>query len=174
MLILCHLTPAQILAAGLRGDNMTYPNKLGFYRDGLYRRKVKSISTATTGYTVYPEDSGTLFYIPAWTTGRIHLPKISSNWLGLEYTFFDSGQASSLDLSIKADTLDSSAVIQMNYSSVVDNSSACSPGSTFPAGLRLTAMSSVVWMGQTITANSYSMSSDPADNLSGWVVGVAS
>ena len=153
---------------------MGYPNKLGFYRDGLYRRSVKEISTATTGYTVYAKDSGMTYFVPTWTTGRIHLPKISSKWLGVEFTFFIEEQASSDDISIKADTADSSAVIQLNYSSVVDNSSACSPGSTFASAIRLTAVSSIVWMGQPIMCNSYSMSSDAGDNLSGWVVGASS
>ena len=153
---------------------MGFPNKIGFYRDGLYRQSVKRISTASTGVVIKSEDSGRVYFVPTWTTGRINLPRISSKWLGLEYTFFVQEQASSLDLSVKADYANSSGIIQMNYSSVVDNSSACSPGSTFATGLRVTAVSSNVWMGQPITANSYSMSSDAGDNLSGWVVGVSS
>ena len=153
---------------------MGYPNKLGHYRDGLYRRSVKRISTATTGINVYAKDSGMTYFVPTWTTGAIHLPKISSKWLGVEFTFFVEEQASSLDLSIKADTADSSAVIQLNISSIVDNSSAVSPGSTFASALRVTAVSSIVWMGQPIMCNSYSMSSDDGDCLSGWVVGVSS
>ena len=151
---------------------MGYPNKLGHYRDGLYRRSIKKISTATTSVELYAKDSGMTYFVPTWTTGTIVLPRISSKWLGVEFTFFVEEQATSNDFSINADDNNSSAIIQMNFSSVVDNSTGASLGSTFATGLRLTAMSSNVWMGQPISANSYSMSSDAGDNLAGWVVGV--
>lgn len=147
------------------------PSKIGHYRDGLYRQKVSSIAVASSGPTDLSFDqSGTLFYVPLATTHTIRLPKISSKWLGIEYTFFVAEQASSDDVRINT-ALDSSAMIQMNFSSVIDNHSTVIPGSTFATGLRVTAVSSVVWMGQPITANSYSMSSAATDNLSGWTTG---
>ncbi len=150
------------------------PSKIGHYRDGAYRQNVKRISTASTGVDLTLDQSGTLFFVPTWTTGRINLPKASSKWLGTEYTFFVEEQASSDDFSINADLSNANAVIQMCFSSVIDNSTGASLGSTFATGLRLTAVSSNVWMGQPITANSYVMSSAATDNLSGWVVGVSS
>ncbi len=153
---------------------MGYPNKLGFYRDGLYRQNVKEISTVSTGVSLKVEDSGMTYFVPIWTTGRIHLPRVSSKWLGVEYTIYVTSQASSDDISITADKYNTSAKIHMNFSSVISVSTGASLGSTFATGIRLTALTSVVWMGQPITANSYSMSSAATDNLSGWVVGVSS
>jgi len=151
---------------------MGYPNKLGHYRDGLYRRSVKEISTATTSVQLYAKDSGMTYFVPTWTTGTIVLPKISSKWLGVEFTFFVEEQATSNDVSINADDYDSSCKIKLPYSSIVDESTGCSLGSTFATGLRLTAVSSIAWMGQPLTANSYSFSSAASDNVGGWVVGV--
>ena len=149
------------------------PSKIGHYRDGLYRRNVKRISTATTGFDIPVAESGMTYFVPTWTTGRLNLPRISSKWLGLEYTFFIEEQASSDDISFSNDK-DSSAIIQMNFSSAVDNSTGASPGSTFATAIRLTAVSSIVWMGQSIMSNSYTMSSAANTNLSGWAVGVSS
>ena len=145
---------------------MGFPSKIGQYRDGLYRRHVTGpMNVATSGPTdLRIDQSGSLFYVPLATTHTIRLPKISSKWLGVEYTFFIAEQASSDDVKINT-ALDSSAMIQMNFSSAVDNHTTIIPGSTFATGLRLTAVSSIVWMGQAITANSYSMSSEATDNL---------
>ena len=149
---------------------MGYPNKIGFYRDGLYRRQVKTLSTATSAASIPVSESGMWYFVNTWTTARITLPRVSSKWLGLEYTFFIQEQASSDDVGINTAN-DSSAMIQMNLSSVVDNNSTIMPGSTFATGLRVTAVSSIIWVGQPITVNSYSMSSAATDNLSGWTTG---
>jgi hypothetical protein len=143
------------------------PNKIGHYRDGLYRRKVHTLST--DNHTLSFEQSGTLFFVPTATTCVIKLPRISSKWLGVEYEFFIQEQASSNDVKINC-SLDSSAIIQTNFSSVVDNHSTIIPGSTFATFGRLTAVSSIVWM-LTPGANSYSMSSAATDNLAGWTTG---
>jgi len=144
-----------------------YPNKIGQYRDGLYRRKVERLSTADQA--IPSSKSGTLFFVPTATTATYQLPKISSKWLGVEFEFFVQEQASSDDIKINC-ALDSSAAIQTNFSSVVDNHSTVIPGSTFATFGRFTAVSSVVWI-LTPGVNSYSMSSAATDNLSGWTTG---
>jgi len=149
---------------------MGYPSKIGHYRDGFYRRNVIDVSTQVSTFTPLVSQSGAVFFVDTWTTGTIQLPRISSKWLGLEYEFFLAAQASSNDVKINA-AGDSSAAIFMNLSSVVASNSTVIPGSTFPTGLRVTAVSSIVWVGQPITANSYSMSSAATDNLAGWTTG---
>jgi len=129
------------------------------------------MNVATSGPTDIRQDqSGMLFYVPLATTHTFRLPKISSKWLGIEYTFFVSEQASSDDVKINT-VLDSSATIQMNFSSVIDNHTTIIPGSTFATAIRLTAVSSIVWMGQSIMSNAYVMSSAATDNLCGWTTG---
>ena len=149
---------------------MGYPNQVGFYRDGFYRRNVKAISTASTRFEVPVEESGALYSINTATTLNVILPKISSKWLGLEYEFWLQEQASSDDVKVRCDVFDSSALIQTNFSSIVDNHTTVIPGSTFATFGRFVAVSSVVW--QLLPgANSYSMSSAATDNLSGWTTG---
>lgn len=148
----------------------TYPSKIGHYRDGKYRRYVKRLTTAKgTSLGLPVEESGTLYYIPDGTATTVKLPKISSAYLGIEYTFFVESNDSSVGFVLQ--TYDSSASIQLNFSSVVDNHTTVIPGSTMATGLRVTAMSSAIWMGQPLTANSYSESSDASSIKSGWTTG---
>ena len=149
---------------------MSFPNIIGHYRDGLYRRAVESIKS-TAARTIEIEESGMVFFIPGAVTGQIiTLPKISSKWLGLEYSFHVSTQASSANFKINC-VLDSSASIFMNLSSIVDNHSSIIPGTTQATAITLTAVSSVVWMGQPLSHNSYSGSSDATSNCGGWTTG---
>ena len=150
---------------------MSYPDKIGFYRDGLYRRAFKTISTATSRVNLHPEDSGMHYFVPTWTTGNIILPKISSKWLGIEYTFFIEEQETSNDVKVRCDVNDANAALRMNYSSNVDTHTTIIPGSTFATGLRVTAVSSIAWMAQPISANAFSDSSDASSNLGGWTTG---
>ena len=156
---------------------MSYPNELGQYRDGLYRRRVvdvvstvNRIAAAGTSAGIGPltvEESGTYFYVPALTAAVHTLPKISSKWLGVEYTYYVAVQASSGAFKINC-VLDSSASIKMNFSSVVDEHSTISPGTTLATAITLTAVSSVVWMGQPLSHNGYSGSSAATSNCGGW------
>jgi len=155
---------------------MGIPNFLGEKRDGLFRRNVVRVnstadrSAAVLGELTY-EESGTIFLVPGGATGQLfQLPKISSKWLGIEYTFHVSTQSSSTVIKINC-ALDSSAYIKTNYSSVVDEHSSIIPGTTQATAITLTAVSSVVWMGQPLTHNSYSGSSDPTSNCGGWTTG---
>ncbi len=113
------------------------------------------------------EQSGTIFYIEARTAQIIQLPRISSKWLGVEYTFHISTQASSGAVKINC-ACDSSATIKMNYSSIVDEHSSITPGTTLATALTVTAVSSIVWMGQPLSFNSYMGSSDATSNCGGW------
>ena len=150
---------------------MGHPNQIGFYRDGLFRRKVEVLPGGATTITVTPDQSGTLFsFDSSLSTQTVLLPRISSNWLGLTYEFFIPEQASSDDVRINC-SLDSSAEIDMALSSVVGRHSTIIPGSTFPTAVRLTAVSSIRWMGTVLTAGGYSMSSAATDNLGGWTTG---
>src|SRR3990167_11473934 len=89
---------------------MGIPNLIGQYRDGLFRRKVEVISTASTGFNPDFEDSGKLFTLGAATTMFIRLPRLSSKHLGITYEFFMAPQSSAADVSIVTN-LDSSARI---------------------------------------------------------------
>ena len=156
---------------------MTFPNELGQYRDGLYRRRVVNvvstvnrIAAAGTSKGIGPltaEESGTYFYVPTLTAAVHTLPRISSKWLGLEYTYYVADQASSGAFKINC-VLDSSAKIKMNFSSEVDEHTSISPGSKLKTAITLTAVSSVVWMGQPLSHNGYSHTSDATSNLCGW------
>ena len=158
---------------------MKYPNYLGHNRDGLYRRKVVKVQstmnrdgTTATKPILTVEESGTYFLIPAANTALVWtLPKISSKQLGVEYTFHVlSSQASSAGSFKLNCALDSSAKIKMPFSSVIDEHSSIIPATTLATGLTVTAVSSVVWMGQGITANSYSDTS-VATSFGGWTTG---
>jgi hypothetical protein len=59
----------------------------------------------------------------------------------------------------------------MNFSSAVDEHSSIIPGTTQATAITLTAVSSIVWMGQPLTANGYSQSSDATSNTGGWTTG---
>lgn len=159
---------------------MNYPNELGQYRDGLYRRRVeKVVSTvnriAAAGTSkgigpLTPEESGTYFTVPP-VTGVVHtLPKISSKWLGLEYTWYVSTQTAGT-FKINC-VLDSSANIKMPFSSEVDEHTSIATDSSFATAISLTAVSSVVWMGQAIMSNSYNattkFTTTVRPKLSGW------
>lgn len=159
---------------------MGYPNELGLYRDGLYRRRVEKvvstvnrIAAAGTSKGVGPltvEESGTYFTIPP-VTGVVHtLPKISSKWLGVEYTYYVSTQTAGT-FKINC-VLDSSASIKLPFSSEVDEHSSIATDSSFASAITLTAVSSVVWMGQPIMCNSYKattkVSTTVKRKLSGW------
>lgn len=146
-----------------------YPNQIGFYRDGTYRRAVETISTATTRFSPTEEQSGTLFVVPEITTLAIALPSVSSRWLGLVYEFFVEEQATSDDVQIDASINKVNGVIMMNFSSQVDDSSRIMLDSTFATGIRLTAVSSVRWMGEAISGRGgYAFSSVATDAGGTW------
>jgi len=169
--MLCRLRQRITFAAGLRGNAMgkQIPSFIGHKRDGLYRRHVEQLnSTATKSLAV--EESGTYFYVPAVTAQVWSLPKISSKRLGLEYTLHVAVQASSAAVKINC-AYDSSATIKMNYSSIIDDHSSITPGTTLATAITLTAVSSVIWMGQPLSFNSYCPTVTAIDKTSlagGW------
>ena len=108
--------------ATIGGHGSQIPGFLGDNRDGLYRSNVVRVnstrdrSAAADGELTF-EESGTLFLVPGGATGQLfQLPKISSKWLGVEYTFHVSTQSSSTVIKINC-ALDSSASIKMGFSS---------------------------------------------------------
>lgn len=147
------------------------PNEVGEYRDGLYRRHVKKISTALTSYDVAPEESGVIFWYNTGTTMTVNLPKVSSNQLGLVFEFAIQECDSSNDFKLVCSKFDSSAVIQTAFSSIIDNHTTAIPASTFFTGARVTAVSSVVWMLEQITALAGAFSTGAADGVGGWSTG---
>ena len=145
----------------------TYPNKDGFYRDGKYRKNVIVVSTASSRYNVPEEESGSLFFLDTASTMNFILPKASSKWLGLEYTFYISTQASSLDVHVRVDVNDSSALIRTGFSSIVDRETSVSPGTTGITAGKFTAVSSIMWLLEQISMG-YSHTSDATSNFAGW------
>ena len=136
---------------------MAYPNKLGHYRDGYYRVKVKNLSTGSTAmYHPSPDESGTVFVCGTVSTVSIGLPKISSKWLGLEYTIYFSTADDPGDYTIQC-AHDSSAGVYLALSSAgVGTPSTIVPATTdCPHAIKVTAISSVIWLGEPISCNGY-------------------
>jgi len=131
---------------------MGYPSKIGQYRDGTFRKNVIEVSTASTAsYVVREEDSGSVLRFGVVSTVAVQLPRISSKWLGLTYDIFFSTADATGDYTIDT-SLDSSAGIWIMYSSGgVGSPSTITPATTDgPHGMRVTAISSVVWMGEPL------------------------
>ena len=158
-----------------------HPNFLGNNRDGLFRRNIVNVNstrnrTAITDGELTFEESGTIFNVGVVTAQVFELPKISSKWLGVEYTFRVSTQTAG---TVKINcALDSSASIKMNFSSEVSKHSTIVTDSSFASAVTVTAVSSIVWMGQPIMCNSYKTSTKKTDDsttvpasLSGWTTG---
>lgn len=126
---------------------MGIPNLVGHYRDGLFRRKVVTISTASTGYNPSFEQSGSIFVVGSASTQMIRLPRISSKHLGIAYEFLVVPQSSAADVNIVTN-LDSSARIYGVGTSGSTGNAAQSirPDTTqVHAYGRLTALSTVIW-----------------------------
>ena len=128
-----------------------YPNEVGFYRDGFYRRNIVQVSTASSRYNIPEEESGAVYHLALASTMNFILPRVSSKWLGLTYEFAIEEQASSLDVRIRCDVNDSSALIKTGLSSIIDENTTLAPNSTFFTGARVTAISSVTWVLEQIT-----------------------
>ena len=145
--------------------------KLGVYHDGVYRKNIVQVSSGSTAYDIAPEESGATFWLNTATTLNFRLPRISSHLLGLTYELAIQEQASSDDVRVTCNTFDSSAIIQTAFSSIVDNHTTAIPASTFFTGARLTAVSTIVWMLEQITAAGYAFSSAATDAVGGWTTG---
>ena len=146
-------------------------NPLGIYRDGLFRKTVIQVSTGSTNYDISADESGAIFWINTASTVNFRLPKVSSLALGLTYEFAIQEQATSNDIRITCNTFDSSALIQTAFSSIVDNHTTAIPASTFFTGARITAVSTIVWMLEAITAAGYAFSSAASDAVGAWTTG---
>jgi len=146
------------------------PNYVGEYRDGLYKKRVVVLSTGSTNIDLRHEDSGTIFRLAEITTAYLYLPRISSLALGTVFELVLLEQASSAD--VKIVSLDSSALIQSAFSSIVDNATTICPNSTFLTAGRFTAVSSVVWILEQMTGHSGHFGTTAADsNIGGWTTG---
>ena len=152
---------------------MSYPSQLGQYRDGKYRRaNIIEVSTASTAM-FYPEekDSGAIYIFGVVSTISVGLPKISSKWLGLEYTFFFSTADAAGDYTVST-PYDSSAGIYVSPTTAgIGTPSTITPGSTDgPHAIRVTAISSVVWLGEALFLGD-STNSSGGSSVSGLPVG---
>jgi len=127
---------------------MGIPNLIGQYRDGLFRRKVEVISTASTGFNPDFEDSGKLFTLGAATTMFIRLPRLSSKHLGITYEFFMAPQSSAADVSIVTNLDSSARIVGVGTSgSTADRVQSIRPATTHTdARCKLVSVSSVLWL----------------------------
>jgi len=127
---------------------MGIPNLIGQYRDGLFRRKVEVISTASTGFNPDFEDSGKLFTLAAATTVFIRLPRGSSKHLGITYEFLLAPQSSARDVNIVTNLDSSARMIQVKTTgSTGQEAQSLSPLTTQSwAHGRLTLVSSIRWL----------------------------
>lgn len=145
-------------------------NKIGFYRDGFYRKNVVTVDTGTSRYNVSPDESGTLFQLDLASTMNFILPRISSKALGLTYEFYISTQGSSLDVNLRVDVNDSSALLRSGFSSVVDRTSTARPATTMVTVCRVTAVSSIMWMLEQLSA-AQGHTTDVTSWAGGWTTG---
>lgn len=132
-------------------------NLNGFYRDGLFRREVEIVSTGSTApFVITQEQSGSIFSFGVVSTIGVELPRISSNWLGLTYEILFSTAATEGDYTVGC-VADTSGVIHLALTSAgVGTPSTITPNTTdSPHGIRVTAISSVVWMGEPLFSNQY-------------------
>ena len=150
---------------------MGYPNKIGFYRDGLYRRGIRKHSSGIYDYNLKEDESGTVFHIQNALATSFHLPKISSKWLGLEYTFYvDATTAANFRINVDND---SSAAIYFGYTAAIDVHSTIIPESTASCALSLTAISSAIWMAESLMSGGGTshVSTAPSWSFCSWSTG---
>ena len=127
---------------------MGIPNLIGQYRDGLFRRKVEVLSTASTGFNPDFEDSGKIFSLAGATTMFIRLPRLSSKQLGINYEFFLQPQSSAADVNIVTNLDSSARIVGVGTSgSTADRVQSIRPNSTqVDARCYLVSVSSVLWL----------------------------
>ena len=119
-----------------------------------FRRRVINYSTGSTATLELTEaESGAIFFVPTVSTAKLSLPRISSLRLGLNYEVFFSTFDALADFNIVS-TNDSSADIALvGRTSALSTASAITPASSVgTAAVRLTAVSSVRWMMENISA----------------------
>lgn len=151
---------------------MGVPNRLGIYRDGLYRKRVTNLSTVSTAtYNVEIEESGTIFVGGVVSTISLALPRISSKRLGLEYVVFFSTADAVGDYTINT-ARDSSAsifIIGLTTGGIGSGSTIQPQSTDGPNCIRLTAISSIVWLGEAMTNGLSSVAKGYA--AGGWTTG---
>ena len=127
---------------------MGTPNLVGHYRDGLFRRKVEVLSTASTGFNPDFEDSGKLFYLGAASTMFIRLPRASSKHLGINYEFLLQPQSSNRDVNIVTNLDSSARIVGVKTSaSTLHLTQSASPATTqYWTHCRMTVVSSIYWL----------------------------
>ena len=133
------------MAASTRADLMG--NRYGHL---AWRRRVIKHSTGSTAvYSLSPRESGAIFYVPTVSTASFKLPKISSKFLGLNYEFFFSTADATGDYTIYTPDTSANIHIPGMSSDGVGTASTITPLSTiWPHAIRLTAISSVIWVGE--------------------------
>ena len=132
------------MAASTRADLMG--NRYGHLP---WRKRVITYSTASTAtYQLSPRESGAVFYCGTVSTLSFELPKISSKFLGLNYEFYFSTMDEAND--IRVFTADTSCYINLNRTTAgVGSPTTIIPATTDgPNALRVTAISSVIWMAE--------------------------
>lgn len=130
-----------------------FPSKLGNKRDGLYRRNVKKMSTVSTARVdLKPEDSGTIYVFGTVSTVSVRLPRGSSKWLGLTYDIYFSTADAAGDYTITVEDSSAQIMIRNTTGGIKDAAnSTITPASTDgPHAIRVTLISSVVWLGETL------------------------
>mgnify|MGYP001581384732 CR=1 FL=1 len=162
-----------------------YPNRVGHYRDGLYRKQVTKLSSGSASTpdlvrNIDTDESGTVFVIPRDTTAKLVLPSPSSKWLGLTYEFVVTSQASTGDVQITC-TGNYSVVIRglkkTSDLATTDAQSASLP-TTEPVWGKVTLVSSVAWEWEQRLrmVNDYTSNNDlVAEDFNGmWTTGTTS
>lgn len=138
-----------------------------------WRKRVINYSTASTAtYQLSPRESGAVFYCPTVSTISFELPKISSKFLGLNYEIYFSTADAAGDYQIF--TADTSAFIHLALSTAatgIGTPTTITPNSTdVPHAIRVTAISSIIWMGEPLLMNGFSTHDSTNDHVAtgGW------
>jgi hypothetical protein len=118
-----------------------------------YRKRVITVSTASTAtYQLSPRESGAMLMFGTVSTINVQLPKISSKFLGLNYEIYFSTADAQTDYDLTC--LDSSAGVYLPglTSAGVGSPTTVAPATTDgPHAIRVTAISSIIWLGEPIT-----------------------
>ena len=139
---------------------MAEPQLIGHYRDGVYRRKVVRVSTGSTArFNILAEDSGAIYHFGVISTICVVLPRLSTLVLGLTYYIYFSTADAVGDYTIATHNTDEGIHFALSSLGIVSPSTITPFSTDAPHGIRVTALSSLVWIGEPLLANAQSTGS---------------
>ena len=133
---------------------MAEPQLIGHYRDGVYRRRVIRVSTGSTAlYLINAEDSGAIYHFGVVSTIGIELPRLSTLALGITFDIYFSTADAVGDYTIATHRTVEGIHFALSSLGVVSPSTITPYSTDSPHGMRVTALSSLVWIGEPLLTN---------------------